>query len=326
MNDSSLGHLEKLGRLEKVDLRYVWKTEDRDFTPWLALPDNLAILAETLGLELEEAQRETRVGPFRADILCKETGSDAWVLIENQLGQTNHTHLGQLLTYAVGLEAVTIIWIAGSFAEDHRSALDRLNGITDEKFRFFGLEVELWRIGQSLPAPKFNVVSKPNNWSRSIARATADSGLSEMKIKRRLYWTAFNKVLTDANGPVKVNPNSPHTDPWMKHDVGRDGFSLSARMVPKINCVRAGLYISGNHAEASFGLLKQQKGAIEQEFDYPLEWEELPERGDRSLIACYCKNGDPREESDWPRQHKWLTDRLNDLHRVFSDRIRKLDI
>ena len=117
-----------LGRLERVDdLRKTWATEDQDFTPWLARSENLAVLAETLRLELETEAQEKKVGLFRADILCKEVGSDAWVLIENQLERTDHTHLGQLMTYAAGLDAVTVIWIAASFTDEHRAALDWLN-------------------------------------------------------------------------------------------------------------------------------------------------------------------------------------------------------
>jgi hypothetical protein len=155
-----------LGRLEKVDLRDIWTTEATDFTPWLARQENLAVLGETLGIELELEAQERAVGPFRADILCKDIGTDRWVLIENQLERTDHVHLGQLLTYASGLEAVTIIWIAARFTEEHRSTLDWLNRITDESFRFFGLEVELWRIGTSAAAPKFNIVSKPSACDR----------------------------------------------------------------------------------------------------------------------------------------------------------------
>ena len=316
MDDSSLG------RLERVDLGDAWEAEDRDFTPWLARPENLAVLAEALGLELETEAQEKPVGLFRADILCKETESDAWVVIENQLQRTDHTHLGQLLTYAAGLEAVTIIWIAKSFRDEHRSALDWLNGVTDEKVRFFALEVELWRIGESLPAPKFNVVSKPNDWSRSIARAAADPESSETKIKRIKYWTAFNKVLDDANGPVEVM-REPQNKTWMPHDIGCPNFRLFAAMVPQKECVRAGIPIRGKHAEAFFGLLKQQKDDIEQDLGYSLEWEELRKN---YRIACYCEDGNPSDESDWSRQHKWLTDHLNNLHRVFSDRIRNLNI
>ena|ERR1700694_2685680 len=108
-----------LGRLEHVELRDVWISEATSFTPWLARPENMAILAETLGLDLEIEAQERAVGPFRADILCKEidSGENRWVLIENQLERTDHTHLGQLLTYASGLEAVTIVWIAARFTD-----------------------------------------------------------------------------------------------------------------------------------------------------------------------------------------------------------------
>lgn len=104
-----------LGRLTSIDLREVWTSEAGDFTPWLALPENLAVLGETLDLELELEAQEKAVGPFRADILCRDTASSAWVLIENQLERTDHSHLGQLLTYASGLEAAMIVWIAGRF-------------------------------------------------------------------------------------------------------------------------------------------------------------------------------------------------------------------
>ena len=98
-----------LGTLARVDLRDIWTTEANDFTPWLARPENLAVLGDTLGIELDLEAQERAVGPFRADILCKDGRSGAWVLIENQLERTDHTHLGQLLTYASGLEAVTIV-------------------------------------------------------------------------------------------------------------------------------------------------------------------------------------------------------------------------
>ena len=136
-----------LGRLEQIALRSIWVTEAGDFTPWLAQDDNLRLLGDTIGIELELETQEKAVGPFSADILCKDTANDSWVLIENQLERTDHIHLGQLLTCAAGLQAVTIVWIARRLTEEHRAALDWLNEITEEKFRFFGLEIEVWRIG-----------------------------------------------------------------------------------------------------------------------------------------------------------------------------------
>jgi hypothetical protein len=130
-----------LARLQPVDLRKVWQTEAGCFTPWLASGENISLLGGAIGLELEVEAQEKDVGPFRADILCKDTANDHWVLIENQLDKTDHTHLGQLLTYAAGLQVVTIVWIAQQFTEEHRAARDWLNENTYERFNFFGLEM-----------------------------------------------------------------------------------------------------------------------------------------------------------------------------------------
>ncbi len=129
--------MQNLGRLEKVDLRNIWLSEATHFTPWLAREENLAVLSETIGIDLELEAQEKAVGPFRADILCKNINSGNRVLIENQLERTDHVHLGQLLTYASGLEAATIVWVAARFTEEHRAALDWLNRITGEDFHFF---------------------------------------------------------------------------------------------------------------------------------------------------------------------------------------------
>ena len=150
----------KFGRLQPVELRVAWPNEAQDFTPWLAQEENLALLGEVLGMELEFEGKEINVGSFHADILCKNE-DDAWVLIENQLSETNHDHLGKILTYSAGLNAQTVIWIAKKFREEHRAALDRQNEITDERFQYFGIEIKVWKIEDSVPAPEFDIVSKP---------------------------------------------------------------------------------------------------------------------------------------------------------------------
>jgi len=315
-----------LGRLNRVDLRDIWTSEATDFTPWLARPENLEVLADTLSIDLELEAQEKAVGPFRADILCKDIGTDSWVLIENQLERTDHNHLGQLLTYASGLEAVTIVWIAARFTEEHRSTLDWLNKITDETFRFFGLEVELWKIGDSPAAPKFNIVSKPNDWSRSVAhaaRAIDGSELTEIRVMQRAYWDAFQSALDQAGGPVSGN-RKPQPQSWMAYPIGRTGFHLGAVMLRQTNQVRVELYIAGDKAKAFLGLLEQDSEAVEVEFGSALDWEELPARRDSRISLC-LDDVDPENESDWPRQHEWLAQRLKDMHRVFAQRVRALD-
>ena len=315
-----------LGRLIRVDLRDIWTSESSEFTPWLAREDNLVVLGEALSIDIELEAQEKAVGPFRADILCKDIGTGAWVLVENQLERTDHGHLGQLLTYASGLEAVTIVWVAARFTEEHRSTLDWLNKITDESFRFFGLEVELWRIGDSLAAPKFNVVSKPNDWSRSVAqaaRAIDEFELSDTRVKQRAYWAAFHQALDRATGPVSGG-RKPQPQSWMGYSIGRTGFNLGAVMIRPKRQIRVELYIAGDQAKAFFHLLREQQRSLEQELGYPLEWEELPTRRD-SRVSVYMRNVDPEDERDWPRQHEWLAAKINDFYRAFLARVRDLD-
>lgn len=225
----------KLARLERVSLRDAWKSEPADFTPWLAREENLALLAETLEMELELEAQEREVGPFRADILCTDSSTGDWVLIENQLERTDHTHLGQLLTYAAGLKAVTIVWIADGFADEHRAALDWLNEITDDTVNFFGLEIALWRIGESDLAPKFNVMSQSNDWTRKVKEQSQNLGSTEQL--QLEYWTAFRDFL-EKNGSA-VRPNKAAAASWMTFRSGIRRLGLGASVsVQKKSCGR----------------------------------------------------------------------------------------
>ena len=182
----------ELGTLQRVELRDVWQHEEYHFTPWLAEAGNLAALSDTLGLDLELVGLEVSVGPYCADIVFTDTMTKTQVLIENQLAKTDHSHLGQILTYAAGLDAKTVIWVASRFTDEHRAAIDWLNEITHEDWQFFGLEIELWRIGMSPPAPRFNVVCRPNDWSRQVREEAAKAeGNSPTRTFQLRFWTAF---------------------------------------------------------------------------------------------------------------------------------------
>ena len=221
----------KLERLKKINLKEVWDNEAQDFTPWLAEEKNLELLSETIRTPLELEAQEKDVGPFRADILCKNTEDESWVLIENQIDKTDHKHLGQLLTYASGLQAVTIVWISAKFTEEHRAALDWLNKITDDDFRFFGLEIELWKIGDSSAAPKFNIVSKPNNWSKTISQAAkniSDGVFSETKALQYRYWQELVNFLEKRGS--KLRTQDPRPKHWQTFAVGRSNFHIDATL------------------------------------------------------------------------------------------------
>jgi Domain of unknown function (DUF4268) len=312
-----------LGRLERIDPRMVWATEGADFTPWLARTENIALLGETIGLELEVEAQEKNVGPFRADILCKETTTSGWVLIENQLERTDHTHLGQLLTYAAGLDAVTIVWIAQRFTEEHRATLDWLNEITDERFNFFGLEVELWRIGNSPAAPKFNIVSKPNDWTKRVAeaaRSIESEAPTETKQQQLQYWTKFVELIRDKTSLRSQKPAPQH---WLNLAIGRANFYLSASVNSLEDFVVASLILDGPNARGHFRALARDKEAIERELGFPLEWREV--RGSKSSqMAIRLNAADPTNESEWDRQMRWLREHLEALHRVFAPRIKNL--
>lgn len=311
-----------LGRLQKVDLRETWSSESSDFTPWLALEENLKLLGETIGIELELESQEKEVGPFRADILCKDTANDSWVLIENQLERTDHSHLGQLLTYAAGLNAVTIVWIAEHFTEEHRAAMDWLNERTDEKINLFGLEIELWRIGASPIAPKFNIISQPNDWSRTVQQAAAASGeISEHKQFQLKFWTAFREYMT-AEGSF-VRSQKPLPQHWTNHAIGRSGVHLCS-IVSTWNSVtntkgseiRAELYMDGPDAKQVFATLGKQKESLEKALGFPLTWHN-PEG--KAMCRLYTRvDADFRNEQLWPQHFAWLKQRLETMHRVFA--------
>ena len=155
-----------LGKLKEIkDLRKVWPHEALDFTPWLAEEDNLALLADAVGLEITIDETESSVGDFNVDIYATETGTDRKIIIENQLEDTNHDHLGKLITYASGKSADIVIWVVKRAREEHRAAIEWLNNHTDENIAFFLVEIKLYQIGTSDIAVKFEVVEKPNDWT-----------------------------------------------------------------------------------------------------------------------------------------------------------------
>ena len=314
--------LPSLGSLKKVDVRHIWQTEAQHFTPWLA--QNLDILAETLDMELEIEAQEKNVGPFRADILCRDTLDKSWVLIENQLERTDHLHLGQLLTYASGLKAVTIIWVSTHFTEEHRSALDWLNNITDDQFKFFGLEVELWQIGDSPVAPKFNIVSKPNDWSRSVgqaARQIETGTLTDIKAAQLEFWTQLAEKLKENS---HIRPQKPMPQHWAVFRIGRSGFHMSGLHNTRDKCIGVELYINHQNAKDFYNQLYAQKNNIEAEIGHELIWKELPNKS-ASRIILYLRNVDPMDRSRWDEYQDWLIKYIEAFDRAFRNRIRNLE-
>lgn len=252
------------------------------------------------------------------------------MLIENQLERTDHTHLGQLLTYAAGLHAVTIVWLAQRFTDDHRAALDWLNECTSQNINFFGLEIELWRIGDSPVAPKFNVVSQPNNWSRQAGAGGGTTGLTETRQLQLAFWTQFRSYLLDNRSTV--NPTKPLPQHYMALALGRPGFTLNG-VVSSWDVeaeaygageLRAEVVISHERAKAFYEALFAQKQQIESAFGEPLTWHNPPNA--RRCHTYARRAADIRDRAQWPEQHAWLKSKLEALDRVFRPIIRTLEV
>ena len=316
---------EELSRLRAVDIREVWPDEAQDFTPWLAKEENLDLLGETLGIELELEAQEKDVGDFRADILCRDTLNNSRVLIENQLERTDHTHLGQILTYAAGLEIHTVIWIAKEFREEHRAALDRLNEVTTENFQCFGIEVKMWQIGDSARAPQFDVVSKPNDWNRTVSRDTrraTNPEISENEQRHIRYWTGLRDYMVEKGSSIRFP--SPRPSRYLDLSIGRTDFWLMIWRTPTRNEIGIWLCIGGENREAFFRLLEEEQADIHTEMGETLEWIELSGK-QRNRICLHKEDTDPLDENDWIHQCEWFTAKLELFDKVFRERIRGLN-
>jgi hypothetical protein len=316
-----------LGKIESVDLRTAWPDEAKNFTPWLADEENLAMLGSILGLQLELEAVEKQVGPFAADILAKECTSDRWVLIENQIETTDHGHLGQILTYAAGLDVAVVIWIAKSFREQHRAAIDFLNRITHEDHLFFGVQVELLKIGESAFAPSFSVIAKPNNWSKQSAAAkfAADDTLTPNQLLYREFWGGLIKLAKDSY-PSLAN-RKPYKGSWQTAErIGAgQNFAIDANAsFSGNNKLRVEAYVSGAAAPIAFQSLMARRAEIEQHFGNPLEWELL--QGHEKRIAFYMQGQQKKDvQADWPSQQTWLLEhwkRLADSIRTHIETVR----
>ena len=311
-----------LGRLEEVNLRQVWPNEEKDFTPWLARDNNIELLSSVIGIDLEVEALERRVGEqYRADIVCRGTDpqqNQQKVLIENQLEPTDQSHLGQLITYAASLDAVTIVWISGKFSDSHRKAMDWLNNNTPDEFRFFGLEIEVWSIGGSGLAPRFNIVSKPPDWTYRNRFIPNNSHTSQHQLK---YWRAFREVLEDSDGALRLTAPGPES--WQAFSICHTNFDLRSVISLRDRWIAVQLVFLGDTAKQNLKRLYEEKVQIEREAGACLDWRGLSDSKE-SRISLEAKF-DPNDQAGWKTQHEWLSRKLSVIYRVFAHRIRSVE-
>lgn len=196
-----------LGTLKEItDLRSVWSHEALNFTPWVA--ENVDLLADAVGLDITVDETESSVGDFNVDIYASETGTDRKIIIENQLEDTDHDHLGKLITYASGKDADVVIWVVKHAREEHKAAVEWLNNHTDDKIGFFLCEIKLFQIGDSDIAPSFTVVERPNDWTKEIKKTKIYAYNDYAKDKIPFTYDDFDKGiigLVDRVGVGKQN-------------------------------------------------------------------------------------------------------------------------
>ncbi len=322
----------ELGRLERVEVRTVWENEARDFTPWLL--DHHDHLAEALGIDLEIEQSEHPVGDFSLDLIGRDLTNDAVLIVENQLGGTDHNHLGQILTYAAGTGASSIVWIATSFREEHRQAIDWLNEQTRENVRFFGIELQVVRIGASLPAPLFKLVAQPNDLQKQVRSATRPDR-TEREIQNHNFWTRYLERLREEH-PDWSKGGTPSIKNWMEFKSPINWMNLKLP-INWINLRRPGIRLNLTHRrlrheiyidtldktsnDSIFEHLLQQRKLFETEYGRPLQWEPLPDAR-ACRIAEYREDADVASEGRYDEFIDWFFDAGVRLRRALSAVVR----
>lgn len=317
MNQSS----EKiLGQIKKVDVRKIWAAESSDFTPWLANEENISLLGKAIGLELEVDQIEASVGPYSADILAKDTGTGKYVIIENQLGKTNHDHLGKAITYGSVLDDRAIVWIASEFTEEHQRALDWLNEYTSDDLSFYGVLLEIWQIDESRPAIRFNVISRPAEITRKDATGKMLEDLSETKKLQLEFWNAFRENLLKSK--VVSSAQTPRPQYWFDVALGRSHIFISNMANTYENRIGVRVYISNKIADWALPQLESQKEEIEAEIGTKLEWNPNPENRDK--IIAITKNVNLQNREEWDTSIAWMVDMVKRFRKAFMPRAKKL--
>lgn len=302
-----------LSRLEEIkDLRTVWPHEALDFTPWLSQDDNIALLADAVGLDITVDETESSVGDFKLDIFASETGTDRKIIIENQLEVTDHEHLGKLITYASGKSADVIIWIVKHARDEYKAAIEWLNNHTDEKIGFFLCEIKLYRIGASEPAVKFEVIEKPNNWSKEVKK---NESISETKQQRYDYWVAFQDyAFQNAQFAKNFKRRKPSTDHWIDFFLGSSAYHIAVSQILKRNELDVELYIYDD--KDLFKSLFENKKEIEDAVGLTFDWRELPERKASRIIIE--KSVNLSDKTQWNAQFDWLIDVMLKIKTAFK--------
>lgn len=286
---------------EITDLRKYWKNEAYDFTPWLC--ENIHLLGDELGIDIEVEESESDVGDFSLDIYAKEINTDKNIIIENQLEDTNHDHLGKLITYASGKDANIVIWIVKRAREEHRSAIQWLNNHIDSNIDFFLCEIKIYKIGDSNPAVKFEIVEKPNDWSKETKKITNRDINSENCRNRLEYWTAFKNYLEKNGYDKRLKISKPGPYSWFTLNLGKKYCTIGIDRLIKYNKLTIDLHIKKD--KDFYDILFTDKGKIENIIGKDYIWQRELGKDDSRIIK-EKENVEFLNKSDWENQFEWI--------------------
>lgn len=273
-----------IGKLKEVDIRELWKHEQYDFSEWLSKKENIENLNEILGLTLIDISKETYVGAYRCDLFAKDETTGIKVIIENQLEVSNHDHLGKIITYASGLDAKVVVWIVKEAREEHRSAIEWLNNNTNSNVNFFLIEIHAYKIGESDPAPMFQVVEQPNDFIKNNKSTNRDESMNKSQSQRIEFWNQFNNVVIERGKPFNIRKAT--TDHWYNVAIGTSDAHIDITLVNKDSLIGVELYITDN--KELFDKLYERKDEIEQELGFNLDWRRL-DNSKASRIVYHIK-------------------------------------
>jgi hypothetical protein len=306
-----------LGELKKIPLRQIWPHEEYNFSEWLSQPDNISLLSDELGIEINVLEKEAYVGNFNLDLLAEEGNTNRKIIIENQMEMTNHDHLGKIITYASGYNASYVVWIFKEIREEHRHAIDWLNEHSDEETYFFGVKIELWQIGDSPVAPKFQVICKPNNWGKTIRNTSINKELTDTKLLQLEYWEKLKEYGENENS--KLNFRSPRPQHWYDMSIGSSLCHLALTVNSSKKVIGVELYIDNN--KNLFHHIFQYKTEIENKIGNKLEWLELA--GKKASRIKLHLEADFYKKDDWENQFKWLVEYSEKFNKAFGPIIKK---
>lgn len=306
-----------LGKLKKVELREAWKHEAIHFTQWLAMEENLLLLGDEIGFDIKLIQTEAKVGSFNVDILAEEENTGKKIIIENQLEITNHDHLGKVITYASGYDARIIVWVVKDVREEHRQAIDWLNEHTDEDIEFYLLRIELWQIEDSPYAPKFEIISKPNDWTKAVRSSTESSVLTTTKVKQLEFWTEFKEYARRRQTRLRLQKSYPQH--WTNISIGSSDAHISLTINTRDGAFGTELYIPDN--KDLYTKLYQSKEQIEADLEVKPEWMELPTK--KASRIRILKSGVFEDQDKWESEFEWLLNEAEKMQMVFPKYIRE---